>query len=73
MTAKPIPVPDITRDEARRIAANTAKLPRHRLKPSNFHFGIEPVRPAYIFAIQVSSVTVITKNANAIPIFLFVC
>jgi hypothetical protein len=61
------------RDEARRIAANTAKLPRHRLKPSNFHFGIEPVRPAYIFAIQVSSVTVITKNANAIPIFLFVC
>ena len=50
MTAKPIPVPDITRDEARRIAANTAKLPRHRLKPSNFHFGIEPIRLGYIFA-----------------------
>jgi hypothetical protein len=29
--------------------------------------------PSYIFAIQVSPVTVITKNANAIPIFLFVC
>jgi hypothetical protein len=43
------------------------------IKRSNFHFGIEPVCPAYIFAIQVSSVTVITKNANAIPMFLCVC
>jgi hypothetical protein len=30
------------------------------------------LRPSYIFAIQSSPVTVITKNANAIPIFLFV-
>ena len=35
--------------------------------------GEELLRPSYIFAIQVSSVTVITKNTNAIPICLFVC
>ena len=42
-------------------------------------FGIEPVRLAYTFAYtrlparQIVPVTVVTKNANAIPIFLFVC
>ena len=34
--------------------------------------GVELLRPSYMFAIQVSSVTVITKNTNAMPIF-FVC
>src|SRR5262249_58908244 len=37
------------------------------------HFRTEPLRPSYIFAIQASPVTVITKNTNAVPIFLFVC
>ena len=34
---------------------------------------MELLRLSYIFAIQVSPVMVITKNTNAIPIFLFVC
>jgi hypothetical protein len=59
-------------DEARRVAVNVAKLPRQRLKRA-ISIGLEPIRPAYIFAIHVSSVTAITKNANALPIFLFVC
>ena len=47
--------------------------------PCHTYFRIEPVRPAYIFAYtrlparQIAPVTVVTKNANAIPIFLFVC
>src|SRR5215472_2528792 len=35
--------------------------------------GAELLRPSYMFAIQVSPVTGVTKNTNAIPIFLFVC
>ena len=37
------------------------------IKATNFRFGIEPIRPAYIF-LYISYVTVITKNANAVPI-----
>jgi len=35
--------------------------------------GAELLRPSYMFAIQVSHVTGVTKNTNAIPICLFVC
>ena len=58
----------------RRIDLVTAFLSEREL-----HFRIQPVRPAYIFtytrlpARQIVPVTVVTKNANAIPIFLFVC
>jgi hypothetical protein len=61
------------------ISITSADRGEHReaaapsIRTSNFHFGLEPVRPAYIFAIHISSVTAITKNANALPIFLFVC
>src|SRR6516164_11072216 len=58
----------------RRIDLVTAFLSEREL-----HFRIELVRPEYIFtytrlpARQIVPVTVVTKNANAIPIFLFVC
>ena len=58
----------------RRIDLVTAFLSEREL-----HFRIELVRPAYIFTYtrlptrQIVPVTVVTKNANAIPIFLFVC
>jgi len=54
--------------------------PRRRIPlKTRLHFGIEPVRLAYTFAYtrlparQIVPVTVVTKIANAIPIFLFVC
>ena len=64
----------IARGGLRRIDLVTAFLSEREL-----HFRIELVRPAYIFtytrlpARQIVPVTVVTKNANAIPIFLFVC
>jgi hypothetical protein len=54
--------------------------PRRRIPlKTRLHFGIEPVRLAYTFAYtrlparQIVPVTVVTKIANAVPIFLFVC
>src|SRR5262249_34272815 len=57
-----------------------APRPRGRIPlRTRLHFGIEPVRLAYTFAYtrlparQIVPVMVVTKKANAIPIFLFVC
>jgi hypothetical protein len=66
---------DGTKDRGQAAGVINREYPRAIHWMSNFHFGgdVELLRPSYMFAIQVSSVTVITKNTNAIPIFLFVC